>query len=347
MLKLRDKLYILINPSAASGHGMKTWRILQQKLKQKRIRYKAYIPAEKNEMGSLVRELTDLADDAPDCHLLVMGGDGTLNLVLQNIVNLQQTVLSYIPTGSGNDFARGMGISKDVDACLERLLHGEEQLLDYGIVTWKEDRDWKIADSSDKGLPDMQGRFLQGKSENVHAPGMTHYVRRRFLISSGLGYDADICEEVDRSRLKRLLNKVRLGKLTYLMIALKQIVSRKCPAATILLDGEKTIDMPGIFLCVGMILPYEGGGVPFCPKADPKDGLFDVCLVRRVSVPVILSAIIAVYMKKHYSFRAVQGLQCRKLELKLAESQWIHYDGEVPAKVKEVSWQCCQGLRFL
>ena len=40
-----------------------------------------------------------------------LGGDGSLNEVINGIKNPSKVTLGYIPTGSSNDFARGMGLS--------------------------------------------------------------------------------------------------------------------------------------------------------------------------------------------------------------------------------------------
>ena len=45
--------------------------------------------------------------------LVVLGGDGTLHNVINSLLPYDSTIpLSYIPCGSGNDFARGVGLSK-------------------------------------------------------------------------------------------------------------------------------------------------------------------------------------------------------------------------------------------
>ena len=168
--------------------------------------------------------------------LVVIGGDGTINAVLNGIVDFEHTVLSCIRTGSGNDFARNVGVTKNVRKALHHLLHSTEQLcLDYGEATY-------ITENGTKS--------------------------RRFAISNGVGYDADICEEVGRSQLKKILNWAKIGKLVYVAIGVKQIFTRKNSGAVVLLD-QTELKIPGLFFVVGMIHEKEGGGVPFCPKAKP------------------------------------------------------------------------------
>lgn len=55
--------------------------------------------------------------------LVVLGGDGTLHNVINSLLPYDSTIpLSYIPCGSGNDFARGVGLSRNIDKALHQIL---------------------------------------------------------------------------------------------------------------------------------------------------------------------------------------------------------------------------------
>ena len=136
---------------------------------------------------------------------------------------------------------------------------------------------------------------------------------KRFLISSGVGYDANICEEVSRSRLKTVLNKIHLGKLVYVMIGVKQIFAKKTVRAKLYLDDAPVMKLPELFFVVGMNHMYEGGGIPFCPNADPTDGRLDVCLVKGMSRLKLLLAVVLVYFKKHLLFKDITNHRCKKM----------------------------------
>ena len=249
--------------------------------------------------------------------LLVIGGDGTLNEVLNGIQDLEHTTLSCIQTGSGNDFARNMHLEKDVERAIMHLLtHPEEIDLDYGEVT-------------------------TNRGDNSES------LTTRFLISSGVGYDANICEEVSRSRLKPVLNKIHLGKLVYVMIGVKQIFAKKTVRAKLYLDDAPMIKLPDLFFVVGMNHMYEGGGIPFCPKADPTDGMLDVCLVKGMSKIKLLLAVVLVYFKKHLLFKDITNHRCKRMRLVTETPQWIHMDGETPYQVSEIIWESKGKLRFV
>ena len=61
------------------------------------------------------------------------GGDGTLNEVIQGCMQSEtQCPIGYIPFGSTNDFARGLGIPKEPEAAVDCIIHGEDLRCDVG-----------------------------------------------------------------------------------------------------------------------------------------------------------------------------------------------------------------------
>ncbi len=63
--------------------------------------------------------------------VVAVGGDGTINQVAKEIVNTD-TVLGIIPFGSGNGFARHLGIKGHIDDQLQILLNGHIKTIDTG-----------------------------------------------------------------------------------------------------------------------------------------------------------------------------------------------------------------------
>ena len=332
--------HFIVNPTASSGKGLHIWDKVEKILIKEGILYEVHIQNTEEETTKLVKKLTvrevwqeqkdglhnvkevAVTSEEPDCYLVVLGGDGTLNAVLNGIEDFEHTILSCIRTGSGNDFARNMGIDKNVEHALYGILHHEKEvILDYGEITYQ------IESEETKGEPLS--------------------LTKRFIISSGLGYDADICEEVSRSRMKRILNKIHLGKLVYVAIGVKQIFTRKAADAVICLDEKEKIVVPNLFFVVGMIHEKEGGGVPFCPHADATDGKLSVCLVKGMSIWKLLLAVALVYVNKHFLFREITEHTCKCLTIQTEKPQWFHMDGETPCKITEASWRCRNGLRFL
>lgn len=68
-----------------------------------------HAPASADEVSDLVRSLVDGGCD----RLVVAGGDGLIHLAVQHVAGTQ-TVLGILPVGTGNDFARALGIPTDL-----------------------------------------------------------------------------------------------------------------------------------------------------------------------------------------------------------------------------------------
>ncbi len=82
------------------------------------------------------KHATQLAQEAVDNHfdvVVAMGGDGTINEVAQALVNTQ-TALGIIPRGSGNGFARELGLLGPLPQTLNRLKNASFQPCDVGYA---------------------------------------------------------------------------------------------------------------------------------------------------------------------------------------------------------------------
>lgn len=66
--------------------------------------------------------------------VVVMGGDGTYNEVVSGYVGSDlKTPIGYIPAGSTNDFAQGLGLSKDIAAAARDIASGSPSGIDVGL----------------------------------------------------------------------------------------------------------------------------------------------------------------------------------------------------------------------
>lgn len=67
--------------------------------------------------------------------IVAFGGDGTLHEVINGVMRLpadQRPTLSYVPAGTTNDFASGLGLSRNVQRAAAIALEGEPFPLDIG-----------------------------------------------------------------------------------------------------------------------------------------------------------------------------------------------------------------------
>ena len=67
--------------------------------------------------------------------IVCMGGDGTLNEVMQGMLEGEiSTPLGYIPAGSTNDFAKSLGIPKDMVKAAKLISNDNSFLCDVGVM---------------------------------------------------------------------------------------------------------------------------------------------------------------------------------------------------------------------
>ena len=314
--------YIIVNPASKSGHGLSIWQNLEPVFQKKKIPYRVMTSTHGGHVAELVREIT-ASDEV--VNLIILGGDGTMNEALQGIRDFSKVNIGYIPTGSSNDLARDMKLKKDPVQILETILSGNvSRMADLGILNFADRMPGAEADK----------------------PFDTH--KRYFVVSSGIGFDAAVCEEALSSRIKNLLNRLKLGKLTYLGIALKQLIAAKPISCELCLDGGAPIYVNRFLFIASMIRRYEGGGFKFCPDADAEDGLLDLCFVGNLPKLLILIALPTAFFGKHYLFPHITHYRASRVEIKTSAPLWVHTDGEVHLKSDHIYLSCeKQKLRLL
>lgn len=73
------------------------------------------------------------AEDGKCEHVVCCGGDGSLNHTINGLMRMEnRPLLTYIPSGSTNDFAASMGISSDIVKSCQALVHGTPFYYDIG-----------------------------------------------------------------------------------------------------------------------------------------------------------------------------------------------------------------------
>ncbi len=88
------------------------------------------------------RHASKIAEYAQECDTVIaLGGDGVIHEVANGLMrrpDKQRPLFGIIPRGSGNDYARSLGVSTAVEVACDQLLSGEETLVDVGRVndTW-------------------------------------------------------------------------------------------------------------------------------------------------------------------------------------------------------------------
>lgn len=293
--------YFIVNPNSRSGKGLEIWKQLRRELVLQKVLYKAYLTEYVGHAVKIAEKLSASGTEESPAVLIAVGGDGTLQEVLTGIRNLEHVYLGYIPTGSGNDFCRSMHLPQDPHKALKVILKKERVLhMDIPCVTYQNNR-------------------------------------CRFGTSTGIGFDAAVCQEVAASPLKKHLNRFGLGKLAYLLIALKQLFFLTPAPVVLELDGKRSVSFRKTYFAAVMNQKYEGGGFQFCPNADPADGFLDVIVIEGLPKLVILFCLPTAFFGKHTVFPGVHTFRGKRIKLHSTVPLAVHKDGESGGIQREIS----------
>ena len=198
-------LYFIVNEKSKSGNAKQIWKEIEEVLKVRNVSYQAFVSEYRGHAGKLAAEICAMDDN--DICLVAVGGDGTANEVINGITDFEKVRFGVIPTGSGNDLARGLSLSKDPKNGAIHILNAMKKSRED---TWCMDL----------------GEVNFGEK------------KRLFAISAGIGLDALVCKKALKSTIKDILNKIRLGKLTYLVLTVQSLFTMQTADAEIFFDRD-------------------------------------------------------------------------------------------------------------
>lgn len=298
--------HFIINPNSRTGKGIKIWEIVKHELDTLQTSYSFYLTGYKYHATEIAAEIC--RENTGRKTIVVLGGDGTVNEVINGILDYEEVILGYIPSGSSNDLARSLNIPSDPLVCLKHILASSEfKEVDAGIIKTKD--------------PDGE---------------------RKFAVSTGMGFDAAICKNALDSKIKRLLNKIGLGKLTYGVLAVNQLVRSPFLEGDFTIDGTLTKSYRHILMAAAMIHKYEGGGIQFAPCADPYDGKLSVCIIHSQTRLKAFFVLLSVLTGKHGKMKSVDLFDCRELTVHLQRPAVLHTDGEYPGSCRHIHISCME-----
>ncbi len=294
-------LYFIINPNARTGLGKKIWTQVEQELILKNISYNATVTTHR---GHASKEARLIASTVESPTIIILGGDGTINEVVNGLREYSTITIGYIPTGSSNDFCRSMKLPSTPSEALHTILTSKNRTtVDIGRVAYNQ----KV---------------------------------RNFSVSCGIGFDALVAQRVQTSHLKKFFNKIKLGKLVYAAVALQQLALYKPDSINVTVDNKQYTFDKTVFVAI-MNQPYEGGGLKFCPQAVSNDSMLDLCVASNISKLKILFLLPLAFKGLHKYFNGVTMLRGSSIQLSTVEPHFMHTDGESLPLITSLSATCC------
>ncbi|MEY3098681.1 MAG: hypothetical protein RIS32_472 [Actinomycetota bacterium] len=123
---------LLINPKSGNGRGNKVGKLVKQELNALGIQYLDVSADSAQESQKNLK--SKLKENQRFEGLFLIGGDGTVNLAVQELVG-SNLGLALIPAGTGNDFARTLNLKlKNPEKLISHYLSSRPSLIDVGKV---------------------------------------------------------------------------------------------------------------------------------------------------------------------------------------------------------------------
>lgn len=237
--------------------------------------------------------------------IIVAGGDGTINEVINGLMNkkLIQTLkkpkntkkttshnlprLAIIPIGTSNMVARAFNLPKSIDKAITVIQHNRRKDLDIGMAN-----------------------------------------NRYFAIACGVGIDAEMYKNVE-PKIKKMF-----GEVAYPLSLLKSIFNYKPKLLQVNVNGNK---YSGYYVLVCNIAKFQNL-FQIIPDSKDDDGFFDVLILQKKELSDLLRYLFGIATTQVYKFKDVVCVKANSLEITSEEPVIAHADaeiiGETPIKVK-------------
>jgi diacylglycerol kinase (ATP) len=247
--------------------------------------------------------------------ILVFGGDGTVHRHLGALVKLARPLL-VVPVGSGNDFARALGLSNAADslAAWRKFVFDQRNVraVDLGRIT-------PLADLSAQELEASAHSLVRAQS-SVQKP--TYY-----SCAAGVGLDGEIARRANT--LPRWM-RAHGGYALSLPPALLRFRAFELKLSVV--QGEppefRLHSQQRVLASVFANTPVYGGGMRVAPTAKLDDGRLEVCVIRDMSKLKLISVFPSVYFGRHLGIREIDYFPVARARVETDRPLDVYADGE-------------------
>ena len=292
---------VIVNPKSASGSTRDKWSATASDL---RAHFGAFSVAFTKGPGDGI-DLAERAAKSGCKFIIACGGDGTINEIANGIIYSGEDVeLGVLPSGTGGDFRRTLGMPLGNRDAAVALRDGVTKTIDAGKVTFL-DHDGKA-------------------------------VSRYFLNVSSVGLAADVIRRVKSAKVFNWLpiSSIR-GKANFAVSALQEVLDIDPSVVRVRFDDGDEHTLQTIAFCIANSR-FFGGGMMIAPDAKIDDGLLDVVNIGDISTAKILLNGYKLYRGTHNRLDEVQSRLARKVGISAADPSieiHIETDGELPGRL--------------
>jgi diacylglycerol kinase (ATP) len=276
----------LVNPASANGSTGRRWPELERLAARRGLNGRTLISEQPGHLSELARTA---ADDGARL-LVVVGGDGSVNEVVNGIAGREGVELAMIPRGTGRDFARSLGIPRAAAAAVDVARAGRTRAVDLGKVLYR----------------NRDGAEIESYFANGASAGISGAIARRANETS----------------------KVFGGLVSYFWATIAVFVRWENDVFDVAVNGDdRRGRMHAVVVSLGN---SYAGGMLLCPDAVVDDGLFDVLLIGDITKRDLLLTLPKTYWGKHLPHPRAELLRGTGVSVESATQMPVEIDGEQP-----------------
>ncbi len=284
----------IVNPSAGAGKGYRIWKRLERQLENDSQEYRVFFTERQGEAAEIARVLTADKDEAKI--LVVVGGEGTYNEVLNGVSFKGMITLGYVPAGYRNALSKGFQSYIKVNGQIKRVLHPKYyRMMNYGVLT----------------------------------SGGDEIFNRRFGGRCGIGLDAAICHNLLCSSARMQMGRLRLNRILQFGIGMKQLILAKPAKGYIIFDHTKRVEFNHLYFVTFHVCGEDKKRKKKSSEhADGDGGKMRVYVANSSKksnmIPILFNVIMGVRRKE----RGVRVFECSEASVHLNRPLAVHVDGE-------------------
>jgi YegS/Rv2252/BmrU family lipid kinase len=292
------RVLVIANPTSGGGATARRLPDIERALRRHGLPYQLSCTTRPGHASELARGARARGVDV----VAAVGGDGTLNEIVQAWIDadgrpVEAPELALVPSGSGGDFRKTIGLSHSIDEAVARIRWARPRAIDLGLLD----------------MQDHEGRAIKRAFLNI--------------ASFGVGGLAD--QIVNRAP------KWIGGKPVFFAGTFLAMLQYKNQPVRVRIDGAPFYEGP-IFNVAIANGRYFGGGMKIAPHAEPGDGRFEVVAIGDLGKTEILALTNKIYDGSHLAETGISVGSGKVVEAEPIHpwtSVLLDVDGEAPGKL--------------
>jgi len=293
-----ERVRVILNPRAAHGRALARLPEVEAALRRDELEHEIVLTQRPGHATELAKAATADGVDV----IVAMGGDGTLNEVVQAFVGpegepIKGPDLALVPAGTGGDFKRTLGLEGSIEGAVARIRHGTRRPVDLGILHFE-----------------------------PH-PGQSRV--RAFVNVTSFGIGGEVDSIVNSSP------KWLGGKASFFLATVRAMARYRNASVRVKVDGELWYEGPAFNVAIANGR-FFGGGMMIAPDADLADGKLELVCIGDLSKIEAAGLSSKIYQGTHVSAPGVKVTCGAKIEAEPLHpwaSVLMDVDGEQPGKL--------------